>query len=42
MDFATPDIWIFESEEFNFEPIYTIKERAKYFLFILQEDFSIT
>jgi len=30
-DFSTPDIWIFESEDFNFEAIYAVKERPQYF-----------
>lgn len=30
-DFNNPDIWIVESEEYNFETIYSIRERSKYF-----------
>ncbi|MCS7203683.1 MAG: HD domain-containing protein [Thermodesulfovibrio sp.] len=47
-DFAYPDIWIYESEEYNFEAIYKIKDRAKYFtvffarkFFYNIEDFSL-
>lgn len=30
-DFKNPDIWIFESEDYNYEALYSIKDRANYF-----------
>lgn len=30
-DFRNPDIWILESEDYNYEAIYSIKDRANYF-----------
>lgn len=30
-DFKNPDVWIFESEDFNYEALYSIKDRANYF-----------
>lgn len=46
-DFAYPDVWIFESEDYNFEGVYRIKDRAKLFtvyfarkFFYNLEDFS--
>lgn len=30
-DFAYPDVWVYESEEYNFDALFRIKDRAKYF-----------
>lgn len=30
-DFAYPDIWIYESEEYNFDAVSRVKDRTKYF-----------
>lgn len=46
-DFAYPDVWVYEAEEYNFDAINRIKDRAKYFtvyfarkFFYNIEDFS--